>query len=66
MGKVRMVVWTYDSFENNSKLKHCFTKYLKESCGLGYDQHSLFKYFCCILPLLKCHCMSFSHTISSS
>ena len=45
MGKVRIVVWTYDSFETISKLKHCFTKYLKESCGLCSDQHCLIKYF---------------------
>ena len=45
VGKVRIVIWTYDTFENNSEIKHCFTNYLKESCGLYYFQHSSFKFF---------------------
>ena len=39
------VVWIYDTFENNFEITHKFTKYLKEGCGLGYDQHFSLKYF---------------------
>ena len=38
-------VWNYSSFENNFGIKLNFTKYLKGSCGLGFDQHFLFKFF---------------------
>ena len=39
------VVWTFDTFENNFVINHRFTKSLKESCGLDFDQHFSFKYF---------------------
>ena len=39
------VVWTLDTFKDNYGIKRNFTKYLKESCGLGYGQHFLIKYF---------------------
>ena len=38
-------VWSFDTFENNLEVKHKFTKYLKESCGLEFNQHFSFKYF---------------------
>ena len=38
------VVWTYDTFGNNFKMKHNCTKHLKESCRLGSKQYIL-KYF---------------------
>ena len=28
-------VWIYDTFENTSVIENDFTKYLKESCGVG-------------------------------
>ena len=42
------VVWTYDTvdtFQNNFGINHKFSKYLKESCGLDFNQHFSFKYF---------------------
>ena len=29
-----IVVWIYDTFDNNFEIKNDFTKYLKESCWL--------------------------------
>ena len=40
-----LVVWIYDTFEDIFGNKHNFTKYLKESCGLGSEQHFCCKYF---------------------
>ena len=36
----------YDSLRNSFRIKHIFTKYLKESCtfGIGFDQNCYFKY----------------------
>ena len=39
------VVWTFDTFQNNSDINHKFTKYLKKNCGLDLDQHFSIKYF---------------------
>ena len=39
------VVWTYDTFENNSKINQMLEKYLKENCELVLDQYFFFKYF---------------------
>ena len=39
------VVWTSGNFENNFRINHDFTKYLKESCGLDFVQHFSLKYF---------------------
>ena len=40
--QLELVVWIFDTFENNSRIKHIFTKYLKDSCWLeSCQQHSL-------------------------
>ena len=39
------VVRTEDAFENNLRIRHEFTKYLKGRCGLGPDRHFSFKGF---------------------
>ena len=39
------VVWNLDTFEANFGTTHRFKKYLKESCGLDFDQYFSFKYF---------------------
>ena len=39
------VVWTSDTFESNLRMNHKFTNYLKESCGLDFDEHFSFKNF---------------------
>ena len=39
------VVWTIDIFENNFGITHKFTKYLKGSRVLNFDQRFSFKYF---------------------
>ena len=36
-------VWNFCIFENNFGIKLKFTKYFKGNCGLGFDQHFLFK-----------------------
>ena len=40
-----IVVWTYDSFENNLGINCKVEYYLKESYQLRSDQHFSFKYF---------------------
>ena len=39
------VVWTCHTCEHNFGIIRKFTKYLMESCVLGFDQHFSFKYF---------------------
>ena len=38
------VVWTFESFKNNFGINHKFTKYLKESRVLDFDQHFYLEY----------------------
>ena len=35
----------HDTFQNNFGIDHQFTKYLKESLGLDFEQYFSFKYF---------------------
>ena len=39
------VVWTDDTFENNSEINHFWGKYFKESSLLVSDEHFFLKYF---------------------
>ena len=39
------IIRIVDTFENIFGTNHKFMKYLKESCGLNFHQHSFFKYF---------------------
>ena len=39
------VVWTFDTFQSNSKIDYKFTKFLKEGCGLDFDPDFSIKYF---------------------
>ena len=39
------VVWTYYNFDNFSRIKQNFTKYLKESFCLSTNQHFFFNFF---------------------
>ena len=45
LGFLTSVVWTYDTFENNSTIDHSVTKYLKKSCMFDHVPHFSFKYF---------------------
>ena len=47
------VLWIHDIFENNSRIKMNFTKYLEESCGFGSDLHFSFRYFQKNVPVTK-------------
>ena len=39
------VICSFETFRNYFEIKLKFTKYLKESCAKGSDQHILFNYF---------------------
>ena len=39
------VFWIFDNFQYIFKINHKFTKHLKESCELGFDQYFFMKYF---------------------
>ena len=40
-----IVVWIYDTFDDNFEIENSFTKYLKESCSWSSDWHFSIKYF---------------------
>ena len=48
------VVWTCHTCEHNFGITRKFTKYLMESCVLGFDQHFSFKYFLKIAFEISC------------
>ena len=41
----QMSVWTFNTFGNNFRIIHKFTKYLNKNCGSCPDQYIPFKYF---------------------
>ena len=42
---LEIVVWIYDTFDNNFWIKNYFSKYLKEICWYCFDKHFSFNYF---------------------
>ena len=50
---LKIVVCIYDTFENNSELKHEFTTYLKKTCILCLGKYFSDQKFPIISPLRK-------------
>ena len=48
-----IVIWIYDTFDNNLEIENDFTKYLKESCWKCYDECFSFKCYCQLFFDLK-------------